>query len=295
MRNWLLFYLSFIVAGLNAGGVTYSFTGGRFGDNLVSYLHAKWFSYHYQVPLLYRPFPFSNFLVMDRAESLFNLPLSICKPYTGGFVDTSHVYIVDYFPESASSQAPKFFPIEWKNKDFRQMAKEMVSPLIHLDLIYPPQERISLALHVREGGGFDPLPISYPHRLKLPQLHFYTECLKLVLELFPDRPLYCYVFTDSRDPKSLVEQIEAALPQESSIQFSYREWGNWHDKNVLEDFFSLFNFDILIRPESNFSIIPSRIHDYAAVFSPKEVSGQQYEIRIEVDEALVANLRENKL
>ena len=48
--------------------VTYDFSGGRFGDNLVSYCHAKWISYKYNIPLLYKPFDYSDQLMMDVLE-----------------------------------------------------------------------------------------------------------------------------------------------------------------------------------------------------------------------------------
>ena len=58
------------------------------------------------------------------------------------------------------------------------------------------------------------------------------------------------------------------MPSNCSVKFNYRKLNNFHKKNVLEDFFSFFNFDILIRPQSHFSMIPSLIHDFAIVYSP---------------------------
>lgn len=60
------------------------------------------------------------------------------------------------------------------------------------------------------------------------------------------------------------------MPEASRISFNYRKTGNRQDANVLEDFFSLFNFDVLIRPESNYSIVPALLHDYMIVCSPVE-------------------------
>ena len=53
------------------------------------------------------------------------------------------------------------------------------------------------------------------------------------------------------------------------ITFDWRKDENSCKKNVLEDFFSFKNFDIVIRPDSNFSLVPSLIYDYAIVFAPK--------------------------
>ena len=44
--------------------VTYDFSGGRFGDNLISYLHGKWVAHVLNLTFLYRPFEFSDKLEM---------------------------------------------------------------------------------------------------------------------------------------------------------------------------------------------------------------------------------------
>ena len=67
----LIFSLLCLVSSVKAAGVTYTFSGGRFGDNLISYLHAKWVAYRAGVPLLYKPFGYSGMLVMDEEEERF--------------------------------------------------------------------------------------------------------------------------------------------------------------------------------------------------------------------------------
>ena len=164
------------------------------------------------------------------------------------------------------------FKVDWKNPEFRTIIRKMITPKESLSLIVPSPDRINIALHVREGGGFDAASTRLTHASKLPPLTFYKEGLAKIVSLFPDKEIFCHLFTDARHPKKLIELLKDALPPKSSVQFSYRKKHNGHDKNVLEDFFSLFNFDILIRPQSNFSIVPSLIHDYAIVYSPIEVS-----------------------
>src|SRR3989344_3123013 len=83
--------------------VTYAFSGGRFGDNLVAYIHAKWISYKYDLPLLYQPFSYSDGLVLDQDppphvpsnRRLFRDNPSKIQP-NGDFL-----YIVPYFPDFA--------------------------------------------------------------------------------------------------------------------------------------------------------------------------------------------------
>jgi hypothetical protein len=90
-----------------------------------------------------------------------------------------------------------------------------------------------------------------------------------LLSYFPEPPIYCFVFTDATNPAPLVETLRQAFPLESRIQWDFRRQ-NYHDRNVLEDFFSLFQFDILIRPCSNFSLIPMLLHDFTIVYTPKD-------------------------
>ena len=57
---------------IQSSKVTYTFSGGRFGDNLLAYIHAKWIAYRYHIPLLYKPFDCSDQLVLHNLEELYN-------------------------------------------------------------------------------------------------------------------------------------------------------------------------------------------------------------------------------
>ena len=52
--------------------LTYDLPGGRFGDQLLSYMHAKWLSYTYDLTLLYKPFIYSEALMVDDEEKKFS-------------------------------------------------------------------------------------------------------------------------------------------------------------------------------------------------------------------------------
>lgn len=248
-----------------ASYVSYELSGGRLGDNLLAYLHAKWLSYRYKVPLFYKPFPFASELVLSETG---------CKKQ----LDKGRVFYCPYFPEVAfelTQQHYLTFPIDWKDPIFSAMIKKLIAPKKKLPLIYPPKEKLSIAMHVRQGGGFDTDDIHLKIPLKAPPISFYIESLYKIHQDFPERPLYCYIFTDAQNPENLYSQIEKALPLDMNIIFDYRKEKNHHNLNVLEDLFSLCNFDILIRPESNFSIIPTIIHDYLAVYAPKSFAIQE--------------------
>ena len=313
MARCLIFLLLSIrsVAALTEFGVTYEFSGGRFGDCLLSYLHAKWLAHTKNIPLFYRPFPYSSQLTLHtkefpyanlkgepRLRSLIgNCPLNprITLPI---------LYICPYFPEDLWEQRYtlglnglpwQIFTVNWKDLSFRQAVHEMLAPLQTLELITPPSNCITIAIHFREGGGFDDALAHAGWPLKFPPLNFYIEALTQAIDLFPGKPIYCFLFTDALNPQLYAAQIVAALPQEISLTLDYRRVDNSPSKHVLEDFFSFFHFDVLIRPQSNFSMIPSLIHDFALVYSPESFSRQDEntqitEIKVGKNEPLLERL-----
>jgi hypothetical protein len=264
----------------DSSAVSYNFSGGRFGDNVLAYLHAKWLSYHYNLPLLYKPFNYSSELNMhdeelwysDEAKHFrYEIVLNKKKPKP---IENNTVYVCPYFPEIEWELKNEYyftFSVDWKDKQFREHVRHKISSKKSLDLVCPPH-MLNVAIHMREGGGFDDEDHKLKHPLKTPPVTFYIASLHKILEMFPNQPIYCHVFTDAVNPQDWVNKIIAALPANAPIQFAYRAQENNHNSNVLEDFFSLFNFDILIRAESNYSIVPSLIHDYAVVCYPKKYS-----------------------
>lgn len=266
------FFLWFTFSLFAQETVTYQLSGGRFGDNLAAYLHAKWLAREKNIPLTYRPFPFSSLLTMDEQA--------------GSFPDQEPL-VCPYFPESKKERDayPFSFDVDWNNEAFRKEALSMIAPKCPLSLIHPPSNTINIALHIREGGGFDSASERIQFPFKFPPLSFYLDSLSQLLTLFPGQSFYCHLFTDARHPEKIAEKIYASLPKNVPFYLNYRK-KNRHDRHVLEDFFSLFHFDILIRSESNFSLIPSRLHDFAIVFSPTQTLETEVEISPELYEKL---------
>lgn len=265
--------------------VTYEFSRGRFGDNVLAYLHAKWFAYQRNILLLYKPFQFSSQLAMHRQEKHYGTMLGthaymrhyLARGPVNPAIQLPILYICPYFPEDRweleatcdmSSNPWYHFDVDWKDPEFRKIAREMVAPAHPLILPSLPANAITIALHVREGGGYDSTDSFLYWPLKIPPLTYYVESLKRVLAyLPPGKTLYCHLFTDAANPREMAERIEREVP---SIKLVFRKTNNHHNRNVLEDFFSLFKFDILIRSQSNFALVPSLINDYAILVAPRD-------------------------
>jgi hypothetical protein len=298
MRTFfLLLFLTFSSLHAKSGAVTYEYENGRLGDNLLNYLHAKWIAIHKDIPLLYKPFPYSDRLVLSEKEihyhdkktrksrglkDLIKAPIKY-QQILSKIPFLRFCYLSPYFPEDPWERTHRKFHtyyVNWKDPEFRKIAKEMIAPKETLKLTKPPAGPISIALHIREGGGFDTLDAKLHFPMKFPPREFYLNGLKRALALFPTKQIYCYLFTDSQNPAQLAAELLEALPSDAPIQFDFRKEENKHDANVLEDFFSLFEFDILIRSQSNFSMLPSLLHDYAMVYAPKDCAVQDEKVQI---------------
>ncbi|MEX1012099.1 MAG: hypothetical protein WD595_04765 [Waddliaceae bacterium] len=272
-----LFFISPISATEQA--VTYDLGGGRFGDKLLGYLHAKWISYQYGIPFLYRPFIYSDLLVMDQKEVLFKANLlmkykKVIKPTSKSDIDftsdISALYIIPYFPECLWERNRKkyfCFEINWDDPGFRKEIKSMIKPINPTPSIQLPDDAITVALHIREGGGYDHGKAAQVLPLKLPPEDFYIEQLEKMYAIFQGQPLYVHIFTDSRKPEQIVKKFEHNFAG-YNIQFNCRKDENNHYSNVIEDFFEMQRFSCLIRPESNFSITAEILGDFQVVIHP---------------------------
>ena len=198
--------------------VIYEPSPGRFGDNLASYIHAKWISYKYKIPLLYKPFIYSDQLVLHKEERLYTAGIeNIFKKtiFLGNKISvnpdetSSILYMVPYFPESkwelknciGFSGGPwDYFLIDWNDQDFIQELRKVIKPLKAIPPMELPSDKITVAVHVRRGGNHD-TPETIPgFPLKFLPNDFYINQLKGLYTLLKEKPLYVYLFTDYNHP-----------------------------------------------------------------------------------------------
>ncbi len=258
--------------------VTYEPSPGRFGDNLLSYIHAKWVSYKNNVPLLYKPFVCSDQLLMHEKEMHYAMHASQfrkTKVLDSDVLDDANgndptLYIVPYFPESEwergagvsfSGGVWPFFQTGWNDKKFIASLSSVIAPKESLHFQGLPKDKITVAVHMRKGGNNDTPATLTQFPLKFLPNDFYIEQIKKLYELVGCRPLYIFLFTDDNNPGQIAENIAAGV-EGLPIEINYRKDGNCDTANVVEDFFALKQFDCLIHSESNFSFIMSHLKDY---------------------------------
>lgn len=267
--------------------VTYDFSGGRFGDCLLSYAHAKWIAHSYGIPLLYKPFAYSDQLMMHELEIPYSGDLAAqfkkTVTVTPGTVhtitaDSGFLYVIPFFPESIFNREDQIFPylftVDWHEKEFKTTLQRMIKPIVAIQSCDIPADRLTVALHVRKGTGWDipnyritPQALTASHPLRFAPDSFYIKQLQRIAALYPAQKIYVYLFTDHNNPAELARYYEQEVSCDR-MQFAFRTQENNEFINVLDDFFALTHFDCLIRADSNFSLMASKLGNYQLVITP---------------------------
>lgn len=256
--------------------------GGRLGDNLLDYTHAKWISYKWGIPLLFQTFEYSDQFVFDEVEekltpmneALYSKKMLDALSQLDENISVDTLYFLphtcDCYDEFIfNGSHGTFVPVDWSDETFRDMMRTLIAPKQPLNLIVPPKDIITVALHYRTGGGFiwdtDTMKRGLP--LRFPENVYYIRQLSKLWSLVNHQPLYVHIFTDHPNPEEVRTLFKQYFPYKN-IQFACRTTGNRHDANVLEDLFSMMNFDCLIRPMSHFSMTASHLGDFKIEFYP---------------------------
>lgn len=261
-----------------AVSVTYALDGGRFGDQITNYLKALWISFRYDIPLIYRSFDYSDELVLSDVHTTvlseekvksFDAKLEYFTPME--IEKTERVFqFLDQMPNHRDPDKKlliwniglltpfieEHFCEKMDDQRFRALMQQLVKPKRTLNLLQLPKECKTIAIHVRTGIGFD-----WEHNIrnmptKFPPDTFYLGSLKKAVDRFKGEPFYVYIFTDHPHPEIIREEYLKEIEKwnlDSEIIFDCRRAGNHYDANVLEDLFSMAQFDCIIHADSSYS------------------------------------------
>lgn len=265
-----------------AHAITYHFSGGRLGDNLLCYFHARWIAYKYHLSMHYIPFPFSDLFELDTLDPkgkmedsavLLNDETKLVS------IQTPTLFAVPYFsecsfefgeaaPDEFTKPPSSPFEVDWEDLGFRNEMLKYLTPKKPIETLKLPEDCITVGVHVRRGvkqkGGADSRTARRAFPLKFPPDSYYIEELRRLATIFEGKKLYVFLFTDSLNPEAILEKYQAAL-NSPLIEFATHKSD---DANLLEDFFSIAQFDCLILCQSNFSFIPSKLQDHALIITP---------------------------
>ena len=283
--------------------------GGRLGDMLFGYVKARWLAHHYNLLFLYEPFNYSDQLALHdnnlrykelKSRGFTEIDVKDASMLGNIKSRDNMIYRVNYYfqldhwgdyQKKYDSQEIMAWPEVYTDEQFLSELKKDIAPrdgrTILLDL---PTDKITVAVHMRMGGGFDHPLISHQFYdmntlnsseripqgifsdwywpLKFPPLQYYATQLERLSDLYNNQPMYVYIYTDSQDPVSLMNVIERSVNR-SNITFDCRKEINRHDMNVLEDIFAIAQYQCLIRSGSNYPQISQLIGNHKIVIYPK--------------------------
>lgn len=265
--------------------ITYTFSGGRFGDNLLAMSHAAWLSYSLGIPLVYNPFPSSDKLTLHtdptikKREEVANYQKKILRDENDylEFFKLLHahgrtaktLYEIPFFPEIIQEYDlhPSWFSlylqVNWEDPGYVSLLRKYIAPLKPIKKLKLPEDRITVALHVRQGGDFDPIGWHLSSPLKGPPDAYYFDSINYLSKVV-NKPLYIFIFTDYKKPLEIKEKFSQAFKCKDIVFDCQQET----IPDYIDDFFAMKDFDCLIRTGSNYSAIASRIFPFKIVVSP---------------------------
>ncbi len=225
----------------------------RLGDNLDGMCKAEWLSYKYGIPYYYQPCNYSDQFKLHDIKK--HVPAShFIKTFAHQTVvkkssDIRDLNINTVYLVSVNSN----INIDWSDIKFVDTIKPLFQPRHAQALtVTVPENKISIALHIRTGGGFDKIEAKRKYALRFPHLDYYITQMHRIIDMLPNESLHAHIFTDDIHPQNLMRLFQQEF-KNIDITFSCREKGNQHNKNVMEDFFAMMDFDVLIRSGSMYS------------------------------------------
>ncbi|MCF7800208.1 hypothetical protein K9L05_03325 [Candidatus Babeliales bacterium] len=298
--------------------ITYSFEESkRLGDKILLYCKTKWLAHKYNLQLFFEPFPYSEQFNVSKLETfaqkekldLFRNKIKIDSEYQLinhlNSIKEDTLFIAHFWTNINGNDFLKnqtvvsmldsllyncdcLYLSTIQDEKFGQIIKKALKPIAVPKKVDLPEDRITVAVHIRKGGGYDPEIVAEQYfdlpeynifkncninkidntlnqRSSVPEYsidkafpslfppeQFYVDQIMNMSDLLKDFPMFVYVFTDDKKPQELVERLKNKI-KKNNIIFATRSTQNLHDKNVIEDLYIMSQFDCLIRGSSHFS------------------------------------------
>ena len=300
----------------------------RLGDRLITYAKAKWFSYTHNIPFVYKPFPMADKFKLHEKEKRVSGSLenefqrkvkvhkdcdifkfrpstlfSVClNTYFGGIElawgspsSTQNAHVIDDKPiltDSLFFLTDDLYVKIIENPLFGEILKDMLSPVVPVPTIKPPDNILSVAVHVRtsEAFAYDTLFEIKNQGLRFPPEQFYIDQICNLSRSLDDIPLYVFVFTDDLDPEALTHRLKAGCSK-ANILFDCRHYAA-QPQHVLEDFYSMTTFDCLIRACSHFSGVAQLIGRHSVIIRPAHFVWKGGNVIIDKTDVIIPNIKE---
>ena len=284
MINYIFVILLFFSTVSARNYITYTLNGGRFGDCLSTVCKALWYAYRYDLTLLYKEFEYSNQLRLHQLETPYNDEIihtasKIVKVKTEDDIRNNNKQDAILFVSDFYSITPGLYEYSVQDPVFAQILKNALTPIIPLPTIQKEPDTVTVAVHVRKGGGFDqPLfsvqiykkpgqPADKVWPTKFPPDQFYIDQIITLKKLISPKKMIVYFLTDDPNPHQLVVLYQSHI-NDPEIQFIYREHHNSHNANVIEDFCTMAQCECLIRSTSLYAKAAQLLGSHAIIMYP---------------------------
>jgi hypothetical protein len=164
-----------------------NYGAGRLGDQIIGYSKAKWLSYKYNIPFRLIPFTYCNSLNISNEQSYTSMSYFFNRVFYKLFGRLVWVHTEDDLVKGlATLKGPTRFVAHintrlnehinnnvgtnkydnsWvisviyelvlQHPNFGKELKKMLQPITPIDHMHLPKDRITVAVHIRKGGGFD--------------------------------------------------------------------------------------------------------------------------------------------
>ena len=288
---------------------------GRFGDQLILYADAKYASYKTGIPLALPSFVHSQALWLDTYE----LPYQedCFKEYEYQLVENIEHLIKaqeasDCSPKQNIVYQPRYrgpgnLPRYRNDPYFLEILRKTIQLKTPLSLEKPDKENntMNVAVHIRKGtrrhdyaaqqhSVFDQLldgSVILPFGGKFLPDSYYLKYIRWFATQFPQKTIEFFLFTDHDNPQELLTHYAKQLQDLKNITLRAKQNSSQTEDDILIDFFSLLEFDNLIRSNSSFALVAQLIGNYEIVIAPRAVcSGHEYHCLLLPDDHII---REN--
>lgn len=268
--------------------------GGRFGDKVLYYAQAKYLSHISSVAFLHRPFEYSDYLNIEKDEYSFEqrvksyknvVHINSYETLTRFFhlirdpTTPPTLFILKYSPTDISEWDRRgydfklLFHVPWDDDVFMDQLKKSLTPKKQIPDLRM-KDMLNVAIHYRTLSGPDTPEVSMQFLpLKHPKLEYHERQIRKVYEWNLARPMNVFIFTDAKNPKDVQSKLIKKF-EGYNITFNIQEQDQVDVNYVIEDFFAMQKFDVLIATQSNYSMMASRLGTFDMIITPVHLCGQ---------------------
>lgn len=298
--------------------ITFKPWHGRLGDQLWNICKSLLLADKYSLPFIFKPFSNADkFPSQQHSAIQEESKKKIIKVfYEDDIKKNLHKENILFLTNFYTRPNELLYNYCLDHKQFHNKLRSLFTPNTTTNRINLPNDKITVALHVRKGSKTDPQQSSlqeyvttdtmtnyvvdqqelfvassehktnssavdkrYP--LKFPPHQYYIDAIKKLSELLHHKPLYVHLFTDHHNPEMLVKKIKQ-LVDLPNIEWQARSNKTKQEITVFDDFYNMIQCNCLIRSDSSFSKVIQLLGNYQTIIYP--INGTWYDKKLIIDQ-----------